>query len=102
MATLRPSGGPPDELRRDGAHARKEEFDGKAYAPAKAGYRAQNGPDQDGSIENKARDRKAGPTGGYVGDVPALERNNDTRHPSSKIWVRRDRKPNEYLHSGNG
>lgn len=86
-----------DEIRREGAKATALPYKDAASKTA-GSYDRMFGNGQDGQI--------ASPTGrtdgGYIGANPELERNNDVRHPSTKIWVRRDRKPDAYLHTGNG
>jgi hypothetical protein len=89
-----------NEVRREGALATQEKYD-DYMSKNKSPYDDQNGPGSDGTIEGK-RVRKPNLDGGYVGSVPVVERNDDTRHPDTKIWVRRDRKPDDYLHTGNG
>lgn len=90
--------GKSDEIRRDGAKAIKQEFTPVVSRP---GSRGQDGPGVDGGVEGKGHSISPDMYG-YAGMPEELERNDDTRHPDSKIWVRRDRKPNAYLHTGNG
>lgn len=96
MARQRTDG--PNETRVDGGSARREQFAANNFQSKNHG---QEGPGVDGGVEGSGN--KIDPKMlGYTGPVGELERNDDTRHPSSKIWVRRDRKPDAYLHTGGG
>lgn len=86
-----------DEVRREGGKALQHSVPGEKaiqYSKGQSYTKNAETPQMDGPA--------ACPDAGYVGGVGELERNDDTRHPTSKIWVRRDRKPNAYLHTGNG
>lgn len=83
-----------DETRREGAKATRLHYSdalahSKGQSYAKGAHESQSGTPVD-------------PNAGYVAGVGELERNDDTRHPTAKTWVRRDRKPNAYLHTGGG
>ena len=90
------------EVRREGATAIQHKFN-DPNSKGNDGFDRMFAPGRDttpGDLSG-GNNTPQGPNG-YAGAIEELERNDDTRHPSSKIWVRRDRKPNAYLHSGNG
>lgn len=88
----------PNETRVDGARAKREAYSSGNESKGSAPMDRMYGSGEDGQVTSPT----GKVSGGYVGAVGELERNNDVRHPSSKIWVRRDRKPDDYLHTGNG